>query len=110
MGSADLDRSERVERKPEIKREPPTAPSRPDDSSRGYQSSRPDDSSRGYQPPGRGGWAGRGGRPDPYGRDRQDYERPLDRRAIEEGRRKREEERARGVVYTDSGECESEEE
>ncbi|GFZ49696.1 hypothetical protein JCM24511_07098 [Saitozyma sp. JCM 24511] len=36
------------------------------------------------------------------GRERE-YDRPLDRRAIEEGRRRREEERARGVVYTDDG-------
>lgn len=46
-------------------------------------------------------YGGRGGR---AGRDRsRSRERPLDRRAIEEGRRRREEERARGVVYTDDG-------
>lgn len=46
-------------------------------------------------------YGGRGGR---SGRDRsRSRERPLDRRAIEEGRRRREEERARGVVYTDDG-------
>ena len=49
---------------------------------------------RGYPPPStRGGAAYH-----PRGRDG-DYDRPLDRRAIEEGRRRREEERARGVVY-----------
>ncbi|BEI96550.1 hypothetical protein CcaverHIS631_0201390 [Cutaneotrichosporon cavernicola] len=38
------------------------------------------------------------------GRDREwDRDRPLDRRAIEEGRRRREEERARGVVFTEDG-------
>ncbi|GMK56237.1 hypothetical protein CspeluHIS016_0300770 [Cutaneotrichosporon spelunceum] len=42
----------------------------------------------------------RGGRD----RDREwDRDRPLDRRAIEEGRRRREEERARGVVFTEDG-------
>lgn len=46
-------------------------------------------------------YGGRGGR---SGRDRsRSRERPLDRRAIEEGRRRREEERARGVVYTEDG-------
>lgn len=46
------------------------------------------------------GYPNRGG----YEREREqerDYNRPLDRRAIEEGRRRREEERAMGVVYTD---------
>jgi U4/U6.U5 tri-snRNP-associated protein 3 len=98
----DVDRSDRNERKPDLtRREPPKGPSRADDTSGG--------GSRGYQPPSRGGYAHAprgGGRPDPYGRDRLDYDRPLDRRAIEEGRRRREEERARGVVYTDSGESE----
>lgn len=47
-------------------------------------------------------YGGRGGRAG--GRDRsRSRERPLDRRAIEEGRRRREEERARGVIYTDDG-------
>ncbi|WVQ95790.1 hypothetical protein IAU59_002889 [Kwoniella sp. CBS 9459] len=49
----------------------------------------------GYGGPGGygGGYSGRGG----------DYDRPLDRRAIEEGRRRREEERAKGIVYTEDG-------
>lgn len=44
-------------------------------------------------------------------RDDDERDRPLDRRAIEEGRRKREEERARGVRYDevdkdrDAGKC-----
>ncbi|KAL7425192.1 hypothetical protein Q5752_000880 [Cryptotrichosporon argae] len=44
--------------------------------------------------------------PPGYGRrydDGYERERPLDRRAIEEGRRRREEERARGVVFTEDG-------
>ncbi|OCF34436.1 hypothetical protein I317_03510 [Kwoniella heveanensis CBS 569] len=45
---------------------------------------------------GQGGYGGAGIRGD-------DYERPLDRRAIEEGRRRREEERAKGIVYTEDG-------
>ncbi|ORY34711.1 hypothetical protein BCR39DRAFT_585669 [Naematelia encephala] len=48
---------------------------------------------------GRGGGRGGGYEGRPTRED--DYERPLDRRAIEEGRRRREEERANGVVYTD---------
>lgn len=50
--------------------------------------------------PGPRGAGSNGGR-DPYGREDDRYERPLDRRAIEEGRRRREEERARGVVFGD---------
>ncbi|WWC73667.1 uncharacterized protein I206_107639 [Kwoniella pini CBS 10737] len=38
-----------------------------------------------------------------YGNGGGEYDRPLDRRAIEEGRRRREEERAKGVVYTEGG-------
>ncbi|WWD20340.1 hypothetical protein CI109_104816 [Kwoniella shandongensis] len=79
----------------------------------------------GYGPPGRGGrgggggfggrgggssgggydergYAGGGGGRDSYGRERE-YNTPLDRRAIEEGRRKREEERAKGITYTEDG-------
>jgi U4/U6.U5 tri-snRNP-associated protein 3 len=54
---------------------------------------------------GRGGYGGPGapGPGGPGGYRREDYERdrPLDRAAIEEGRRRREEERARGVVFDD---------
>lgn len=49
----------------------------------------------------RGGGGYGGGRDG--GRAGGDYNRPLDRRAIEEGRRRREEERARGVKYADDG-------
>ncbi|WRT69726.1 uncharacterized protein IL334_006716 [Kwoniella shivajii] len=55
---------------------------------------------------GRGGYGARGGqRPGPggYGGRGDGYEQPLDRRAIEEGRRRREEERAKGMVYTEGG-------
>ncbi|KAK8849710.1 hypothetical protein IAR55_005045 [Kwoniella newhampshirensis] len=58
---------------------------------------------------GRGGYGGRGGGGSGRGGghggydDRGEYNTPLDRRAIEEGRRRREEERAKGIVYTDDG-------
>lgn len=64
------------------------------------------DRSREFAPPARGDY--RGGRGRDYGserydsrrrhEERNDRDRPLDRRAIEAGRRRREEERAKGIV------------
>jgi hypothetical protein len=63
----------------------------------------------GYE--GRGGYGGRGGfngGRGGYQQNQNDYDRPLDRRAIEEGRRKREEERAMGLQGRREGEGEGE--
>ncbi|RSH93225.1 hypothetical protein EHS25_007579 [Saitozyma podzolica] len=78
----------------EYEREAPRGPAEPP---RGPRAA-PSAPASGPGPRGYGGYGGyeRGGR-------EREYDRPLDRRAIEEGRRRREEERARGVVYTDDG-------
>ncbi|WOO82221.1 U4/U6U5 small nuclear ribonucleoprotein [Vanrija pseudolonga] len=112
------DRSERYDRPDPRERSsrggyrdgPPRGERDPPPHRAGY--GRDDDRERGYE---RSGGGGRYDRDGPRGYDRngrdggrsygggRDADRPLDRRAIEEGRRRREEERAAGIKYAADG-------